>query len=511
MSSIATFYSFKGGVGRSMTLANVAVLLARRGLRVLAVDWDLEAPGLERYFEYFEMRPAPGGLLPLLLEASVDPEAVEPGAYLSHVWEVDVKAQQPLYLLPSGRKEHVSYAQKLEKLDWHDFFERGGGEYLEKVRNKWRNDFDIVLIDSRTGLSDSGGICTILMPDILVAMFTPNQQSMFGVRDVIDAVQASRQRLAYDRMQLTVLPLPCRVSTNSEMMLSQRWLDEFAEVFGRHLQDWVPKGISPRSVFERLRIPQVDWFGFGERLAVEEQGVGDPSSIGYVCDRIAELLASQFANVEHVLGLQAREPPPPHPRPRAHAPSGDGYLYDVYVSSAGGGISREWTSQCVRGLVEWSELDEGEPLEVFFDLTSILPVDARPDILEKALLRSKVLLAILTPAYFTSDYCKHEWAVFEKKERQLGISPLIVPVMLRGGFDFPEAVRERMWIDASKTLTPRWNQNSAETSRLLDSIWMTLRKMIRSVPPLDESMTLTVDQKDLDRLQLPERDKPRLR
>ena len=47
---IFTFYSFKGGVGRSMAMANVAWELASRGLRVLAIDFDLEAPGLERYF-----------------------------------------------------------------------------------------------------------------------------------------------------------------------------------------------------------------------------------------------------------------------------------------------------------------------------------------------------------------------------------------------------------------------------------------------------------------------------
>jgi MinD-like ATPase involved in chromosome partitioning or flagellar assembly len=48
--SVITFYSFKGGVGRSMALANVAVLLARASNRVLCIDWDLEAPGLDRYF-----------------------------------------------------------------------------------------------------------------------------------------------------------------------------------------------------------------------------------------------------------------------------------------------------------------------------------------------------------------------------------------------------------------------------------------------------------------------------
>jgi hypothetical protein len=47
---IFTFYSFKGGVGRSMALANVAELLYQRGLNVLMIDFDLEAPGLERFF-----------------------------------------------------------------------------------------------------------------------------------------------------------------------------------------------------------------------------------------------------------------------------------------------------------------------------------------------------------------------------------------------------------------------------------------------------------------------------
>ena len=50
MAAIVTFYSYKGGVGRSMALANVAVLLGQRRQRILVVDWDLEAPGVERYF-----------------------------------------------------------------------------------------------------------------------------------------------------------------------------------------------------------------------------------------------------------------------------------------------------------------------------------------------------------------------------------------------------------------------------------------------------------------------------
>src|ERR1700751_2039528 len=61
---IITFYSYKGGTGRSMALANVAWILSSNGCRVLAIDWDLEAPGFQRSFRPFlpdpEMTEAPG-------------------------------------------------------------------------------------------------------------------------------------------------------------------------------------------------------------------------------------------------------------------------------------------------------------------------------------------------------------------------------------------------------------------------------------------------------------------
>jgi hypothetical protein len=43
---VVTFYSFKGGVGRSTALAFVANILTTRGHRVVMIDFDLEAPGL---------------------------------------------------------------------------------------------------------------------------------------------------------------------------------------------------------------------------------------------------------------------------------------------------------------------------------------------------------------------------------------------------------------------------------------------------------------------------------
>src|SRR5262249_5649929 len=63
---VITFYSYKGGTGRTMSLANVACLLAERlgnEGSVLVVDWDLEAPGLHRFF--------PGRLAPNVSDTSL--------------------------------------------------------------------------------------------------------------------------------------------------------------------------------------------------------------------------------------------------------------------------------------------------------------------------------------------------------------------------------------------------------------------------------------------------------
>jgi CO dehydrogenase nickel-insertion accessory protein CooC1 len=54
---VVTFYSYKGGTGRTMALANVAWILAANGRRVLVADWDLESPGLHRFYNPF-LKPA---------------------------------------------------------------------------------------------------------------------------------------------------------------------------------------------------------------------------------------------------------------------------------------------------------------------------------------------------------------------------------------------------------------------------------------------------------------------
>lgn len=452
MSQIVTFYSYKGGVGRSMALANVAVLLAQRGLRVLAVDWDLEAPGLEHYFDYFDLSIKRGGLLPFLVEQHAQlGGGGEPRAdhYRHHLWTIDVGGAHRLSLLGSGRAAHADYARVLEQFAWTAFFERGGGDFLEQLRDRWRADFDIVLIDSRTGVSDAGGICTIQMPDVLVTMFTASYQSMLGVRDVIQSTQAARQRLAYDRMALTVLPVPSRLPRGDSGQ-SNEWLDRIATELGGCFADWLPRGIEPRRVLERLTIPHRDEFALGERLAVAEHKAPGAEALTAVYKRIAGLLAAEFRDVEAAVG--AIEPAPvsrsasrgidkivPRRKPTTVRP-------DVFVSyPRAGSVLREWVYRFVEALGKASGAQVGM-LAFFLDVED--RPDAEFDQLRPTLDRSRVLLAILTPHYLASSWCLAEWQAFEDRERAEGRT-LIVPIALRGVSVLPGRFNERVVMDGS--------------------------------------------------------------
>jgi formylglycine-generating enzyme required for sulfatase activity len=224
---IVTFYSYKGGTGRSMALANVAWVLASSGKRVLAIDWDLEAPGLHRYFEPFladKSLERSTGLIDFVRDfatAAVASQSPckqnwyeEYANLLAHAiplnWSFSTGGL--LHLVPAGRQD-AAYPVRVNSFDWHNFYERlGGGVLLEKVKENLRSVYDVVLIDSRTGVSDTSGVCTIQMPDELAVCFTLNRQSIYGASAA--ARSAFRQRhTATGEPTLKIWPVPTRVET----------------------------------------------------------------------------------------------------------------------------------------------------------------------------------------------------------------------------------------------------------------------------------------------------------
>src|SRR5262249_6490192 len=155
-----------------------------------------------------------------------------------------------------------------------------------------------------------------------------------GVRDVMRLAQNARHSLAYDRAQLSIIPVCTRFG--NDFRESQNWLDRTAEAMGEFYQDWVPTWAKARDIAEHLKIPQIDYFGYGEKLAVMEQGSSDPQGMGFAYEKISNLLAADLCNADELFNLK-RPTDAPEPRsratksPRSEAASGQ-YEFDYYVS-----------------------------------------------------------------------------------------------------------------------------------------------------------------------------------
>jgi MinD-like ATPase involved in chromosome partitioning or flagellar assembly len=494
MNTIVTFYSYKGGVGRSMALANIAILLARRGLSVLAVDWDLEAPGLENYFSYFTMDVQRAGLLTMLMDVAKSGTA----DYRDYVCVFRDDAGTALSLITSGRATDSKYSENLERFDWHSFFANGGGEFLESLREHWRRDFKMVLIDSRTGLSDSGGICTIQLPDVVIPMFTANHQSLYGVRDVMRLAQNARQGLAHDRPQLTILPVGSRFG--NDFRESKEWLDRTAEAMGEFYRDWLPSWSKPREVAEQLKIPQVDYFGYGEKLAVIEQGTTDPLGMGFAYDKIANLLANDLGNAEDVFQLKRPSNVPPVPAKRRRAVREQlpvsGYKYDFYVSFDHTARVDEWTRKFLDSVftrVHYRLPDE--VVRYFYDYRELETGAEFQTQLADALASSARLLAIVTPRYFQSRWAIAEWMTFEQRRKRMeGEHHLIFPVVLGKIKNAPTWFSQYVGYDMGESY--RVLKHPEGAIDMIEHLTNDLVRALRTPPPFVETPVVSPDEVD---------------
>ncbi len=305
--TIISFYSFKGGVGRTMSLVNIAILLAKK-FKVLIIDFDLEAPGLGTFLSGFDVKKGTinGGLLEMLEKAAY-PVLNEQHNYQSYIQKVQGSSLKTLHFLSSGNNNNNNnnnnnYSLRVQKFDWSGFFENGNGEsFFEELRNNMKSNYDFILIDSRTGYSDTSGICTYFLPDILVLLFTANQQSVDGTIDVAEKVEKARQKLKVDRMPVTIFPIPSRIDKTVEYEEVKKWNKVFSKEFSVYYKKCFPQNISTERILEEISIPYVAYYSFGEKLPVMEDSLTKKESPSYFYSQIAKILESNFSDLEQVL------------------------------------------------------------------------------------------------------------------------------------------------------------------------------------------------------------------
>lgn len=299
--NIVTFYSYKGGIGRTFALANVGVVLSLWGYKVLCVDWDLEAPGLDSYFKgWMDDSKNPG--LTELIHNFKSAKGRKRLDWRSHLTALEISSKTPPFHLIMAGVQDETYIDRVQQLDWEALYEKKNlGASIETMRDEWKDSYDFILVDSRTGITDIGGICTVQLPDILVGMFTANAQSLNGVKYVLKRAQVHHNNYPYSRVNLKALPIASRFNEEVQFAFAQEWIQKFADNMQPFYADWLPESISAATLVKHTTIKSRPYWSFGERLPVIESGTINPADIGYTFENLAALLAHKLTGADRFI------------------------------------------------------------------------------------------------------------------------------------------------------------------------------------------------------------------
>lgn len=158
-SKLITFYSYKGGVGRTTSLALTATFLSRQGKNVFVIDCDFEAPGILNFFNSSQSDKCKSGLVEYLN----DKEFIESVDIVDYIYNIDkvYSGRGVINLLPAGNvlsshSDTLSYLEGLAKIDLQgDMFFNLLNGLISDITSKYNPD--VILVDSRTGFNSVFG------------------------------------------------------------------------------------------------------------------------------------------------------------------------------------------------------------------------------------------------------------------------------------------------------------------------------------------------------------------
>lgn len=189
---VVTFYSYKGGMGRTTTLVAYALHCAiNLNKKVVILDCDFEAPGYLNFFNLHQ-KGNKNGVVEYLLDKKFD-KSVEVSDYCYEVEEVS-----NLRIMPAGdlaQSAEVSYyVEALAKLDYTKttLIVKDFNNLLLSIEKELKPD--IILIDSRTGFSDVFDFTALKLSNLIVSFFGSSEQTRPGRKFLLEKyIQTKKQ------------------------------------------------------------------------------------------------------------------------------------------------------------------------------------------------------------------------------------------------------------------------------------------------------------------------------
>lgn len=203
---IVTFYSYKGGMGRTTTLMSYAIDLAlNRKKKVLIIDCDLEAPGYLNFFNLDKQADLNSGKINGLVEFLSDISFCKKNndVNIDNYWvnvvydneilkDYDGSGLENIRLMPAGNLNiqpdveidktvnQTHYLEGLSRINLanKDIVLEGFKQLILKAKEGFNPD--VILIDSRTGFNDVIGTISLYLSNFVVAFLGFSAQTRPG-------------------------------------------------------------------------------------------------------------------------------------------------------------------------------------------------------------------------------------------------------------------------------------------------------------------------------------------
>jgi cellulose biosynthesis protein BcsQ/nucleoside-triphosphatase THEP1 len=288
-SPVTSFYSFKGGVGRTTATILTALLLAREGKKVMIVDFDLEAPGLASIFanqnDDSQSLLSVKGFVDFLIDFESnkrDITKINLDDYYFRKNEQALVGTQggELIIIPAISTDSNSSNSYINKLSKTNIKFINSKEYipdlfLKKMEEKLNPDH--ILIDTRTGINDVGGLVFNRYAQTIFLLFYGNQQNMFGLESILPELTKLNEK----EVKFYLINSPVPLDENLAKEERGYYVERSYEIFSKNYynEEYFPSQFDETAEHYPINIPynsQALILNSNDKLSLLIEGTNNP-------------------------------------------------------------------------------------------------------------------------------------------------------------------------------------------------------------------------------------------